>query len=197
MSRDYKTAGKRSNGNGRDSGTLMMGILIGLVLGLAIALAVAWYINKIPSPFVSGGTTAPASDTPAVIPPLTAPKGAPAGEKPRFDFYKILPGAEEPMTEQQLKDVQRKGTVADKEVFLLQAGAFQGASDADGLKARLALLGIEAVIQTAATPDKGTWYRVRIGPYASIDDLSAARETLKQNGIETTLIRVREGPATQ
>jgi cell division protein FtsN len=198
MSKDYKAASKRTNNDNRGSGTLMMGILIGLVLGLAIALAVAWYINKIPSPF-AGRAATPTGDAPVPGAP-SAPKtdAAPtAPSKPRFDFYKILPGAEEPMTEQQLKEAQRKGAVADKEVFLLQAGAFQNAPDADSLKARLALLGIEAAIQTATTPDKGTWYRVRTGPYAGIDELNTARANLKQNGIETTLIRVREAPASK
>jgi len=74
----------------------------------------------------------------------------------------------------------------------LQAGSFQSAPEADNLKARLALLGMEASIQTTVLPDKGVWHRVRIGPYTAVDDLNRARDTLKQNGIETTLIRVRD-----
>ncbi|MGH8701120.1 MAG: SPOR domain-containing protein, partial [Burkholderiales bacterium] len=76
--------------------------------------------------------------------------------------------------------------------FFLQAGAFQNAPDADSLRARLALLGIEARIQTATLPDKGEWHRVRVGPYTSVEELGRTRETLKQNGVETILIKVRE-----
>jgi cell division protein FtsN len=36
------------------------------------------------------------------------------------------------------------------------------------------------------------WHRVRIGPYTSVEELARTRDTLKQNGVETTLIRVRE-----
>jgi cell division protein FtsN len=198
MSKDYKATNKRSGGNnGRGTGMLMMGILIGLVLGLGIALGVAWYINKMPSPFTD--RTAPAAGTTAPTPALpAAPKAAatPAPDKPRFDFYKILPGAEEPMTDQQLQEAQRKGTVTGKEVFLLQEGAFQNAGDADSLKARLALLGIQATVETTNTPDKGTWYRVRTGPYAGLDEANSARATLKQSSIEATLIRVREAPTS-
>ena len=111
--------------------------------------------------------------------------------KPRFDFYKILPGNEEPATEQQLKDAQGKPAAA-KETFFLQAGAFQNAPEADNLKARLALLGIEANIQTITVPDKGVWHRVRLGPYSSVEELTRVRDTLKQSGIETTLIKARE-----
>ena len=112
--------------------------------------------------------------------------------KPRFDFYKILPG-EEPATDQQLKDAQKKATAtAARETFFLQAGAFPNAPDADNLKARLALLGIEATIQTTTVPEKGIWHRVRVGPYTSVEELNRTRDTLKQNGVETVLIKVRE-----
>ena len=57
---------------------------------------------------------------------------------------------------------------------------------------RLALLGIQATIQTTTLPDRGVWHRVRIGPYTRVEELNRARDTLKQNGVETTLIKVRE-----
>ena len=84
-------------------------------------------------------------------------KSAKAAEgKPRFDFYKILPGNEEPATDQQLKERSRSATATTaKETFYLQAGAFQNAPDADNLKARLALLGIEASVQTTTAAGQG------------------------------------------
>ena len=198
MSKDYKGPAKKPAGGKSGAGSLLVGILIGLLLGLGIALAVAWYINKMPTPFVNR----------AVPPQKSEPlKGAEAAKtedkagksadgKPRFDFYKILPGSEEPVTEQQFKEAQEKSSPAQvKEAFYLQAGAFQNAPDADNLKARLALLGIAAAVQTTTLPDKGVWHRVRVGPYTAIEDLNRARETLKQNGIETTLIKVRDTPA--
>ena len=198
MSKDYKGPNKKSGDDKGGAGSLLIGILIGLVLGLGIALAVAWYINKMPTPFVN-----------RAVPPIKSEplKGAglakaddqavkvPDG-KPRFDFYKILPGSEEPVTEQQFKEAQQKPSTAQaKEAFFLQAGAFQNAPDADTLKARLALLGVEATVQTTTLPDKGVWHRVRVGPYTAIEDLNRARDALQQNGIETTLIKVREAPA--
>ena len=194
MSKDYKRPEPKSRGG---SGSLLVGILIGLVLGLGIALAVAWYINKMPSPFHGERKATPPAKSDTAKSEKSAPKGedkaAKAGEKPRFDFYKILPGAEEPATDQQMKDAQKKSVAtASKEKFFLQAGAFQNAPDADNLKARLALIGVEAVIQTAAVPEKGTLHRVRVGPYTSVEELNRVRDTLKQNGIETALVKVRE-----
>jgi len=192
MTRDYKKAERRSGARGSGS-SFLFGMLVGLVLGLGIALAVAWYINKMPSPFLTRATPA-AKGEPAkgAAPGAARPEGKALEAKPRFDFYKILPGAEEPATEQQLKDAQRASTAAEREAFFLQAGAFQSAPDADNLKARLALLGVEATIQTTTLPDRGVWHRVRVGPYTSIEELNRTRDTLKQNGVETTLIKVRE-----
>ena len=199
MSKDYKGSNKKSGGGKPGAGSLLIGILIGLLLGLGIALAVAWYINKMPTPFLNRSVPSATSDTPKGATAETVKRdeksGKPPDGKPRFDFYKILPGSEEPVTEQQFKEAQQKPSTAPaREAFFLQAGAFQSAPDADNLKARLALLGMEAAIQTTTLPDKVVWHRVRVGPYTAINDLNRARETLKQNGIETTLIKVREMP---
>jgi len=190
MSKDYYRAEPAARSGGSQ---LLVGILIGLVLGLGIALGVAWYINKMPNPFLT--RTPPAKLEPAkpAAPAKGEDKTARAPEsKPRFDFYKILPGTEEPVTEPRAKDAGRKTAAAAGETFFLQAGAFQNPRDADTLRARLALLGIEAQIQTATLPDKGVWHRVRVGPYTSVEELGRTRDTLKQNGVETALIKVRD-----
>ena len=198
MTRDYKPASRIKASPSSGSGSsLLVGILIGLLLGLGIALAVAIYLNRVPGPFLSRGKSAePAAPTkPAnekVAPAPKAPEAtARADEKRRFDFYEILPGSETSGRGKPPSDNARPGTEA-KEIFYLQAGAFQGLADADNMKARLALLGIEASIQTAATADRGTLHRVRIGPFSKVDEVNRARETLKQNGIESTLIKGRE-----
>jgi cell division protein FtsN len=199
MSRDYKTAPKKSgSGTSFSVGAFLLGLLVGLLLGLGIALAVAWYVNKMPSPFVT--RVPPKADTAKTGPADTAKSGGEdkaavkgADGKPRFEFYDILPGAKEPGAEP--KDTGKGSTPAVKETFYLQAGAFQNAQDADNLKARLALLSYEASVQSASVPEKGTWYRVRLGPYANVEDLTRARDALKQNGIDTTLVKVRDADA--
>jgi cell division protein FtsN len=197
VSKDYKKA-QHNPGTRGTGGSLLVGILIGLVLGLSIALGVAWYINKMPSPFLVRSTP-PSKPTAKTEPrdPRAEERSAKATaeSKPRFDFYKILPGLEQPASDQQLRDAQK--AAAAHEAFFLQAGAFQSAPDADGLKARLALIGIEAAIQTATLPDRGVWHRVRIGPYTSVEDLNRARDTLRQNGYDTTLIKVQQAERTR
>jgi cell division protein FtsN len=152
---------------------------------------------KSPSPFLQ---KAPLADK---LPVLSNPQGSPTGipgsdvsDKPRFEFYKVL-------TDKQDKYIAVPSKPADKskaaerrqtdgyEPHLLQAGSFQNVGDAEKLKAKLALLGVEANVQSANIPDKGVWYRVRLGPYKTADEEKIARNFLKQNGVDSTPIRVQ------
>ena len=192
MSKDYKRPEPKPRGSGS---SLLVGILIGLVLGLGIALGVAWYINKMPSPFLERPPAVKSEPAKGAgpAPGMDGNKASKAPDgKPRFDFYKILPATEEPATDRTPKDAAKPAPAGVKETFFLQAGAFQNPADADNLKARLALLGVEASIQATTLPDKGVWHRVRVGPYTSVEELNRTRDALKQNGVDTTLIKVRE-----
>lgn len=200
MSRDYKPRTSRSSSEVK-GGSFLLGMVTGLVLGLAIAVGVAWYIYKTPRPFLAQGKPAESAVDKGAQAKADIAKpaiqGLPQAEeqqatKPRFEFYKILPGTEEPASEQEFRQSAQQPSLAD--LYFLQAGAFQNLAEADNLKAKLALLGMQASIQSTNLPDKGMWHRVRLGPYKSIEDLDRARSTLKQNGIDASLIKVRETP---
>lgn len=188
INRDYK-----SNAQGNKLGNPMItGIVIGILIGLAIALAVALYINSAPSPFRQ--PPPPAQAAPSGLAPKHAPAGKtatggkPEAEKNRFTYYDILPGSEQPVTEQEIK----QAPLSKQDQYYLQAGSFQTEVDANNLKAKLALIGVEAVIQTASVPDKGVWHRVRVGPFNDIEELNKARISLSQNGIQPSLIKILE-----
>lgn len=197
MTRDYKPQPRRSSsGGGRP---LLTGIVIGLFLGLGISLGVAVYIYRTPSPFVVRGNAAPPAPGPTLAAPApAAPEPAsPAKGKPRFEFYDLLTRNEEPVTEQEAHRAQESIPAAPAaapsiETYFLQAGAFQSQADAENLKAKLALLGAESSVQAINLPDKGTWYRVRLGPYSRVEEVSRVRQTLKDNGLDSSLIRLRE-----
>ncbi len=145
-----------------------------------------------------------------------ADKAAPAektrtGERPRFEFYQILPGEKE-VTERELKSARAAtppgpGTpqagakpgsspAAPKphsgEIYWLQAGAFSEEREADNLKAKIALTGLEATVRAVSIPEKGTLYRVRLGPYQSLDDANRNKATLSQNGVGAAIIRTAD-----
>jgi cell division protein FtsN len=161
---------------------------------LIVAIAVAFYVPSLTKSYrqPESQTTAPTAPPAKPAAKAAAPQAADS-KKPRFDFYNILPGTEEPVTEQEVK----QAPAGSKEQYFLQAGSFQNEADADNLKARLALMGVEATVQSATVPDKGVWHRVRVGPFPNIDDMSKARTTLAQNGIQASLIKVKEAPQGQ
>lgn len=74
--------------------------------------------------------------------------------------------------------------------FLLQAGSFRRQADADRLKGNLALRGLEARVESAAVGGQ-TVYRVRIGPYGSLDQVNQIRRELADDGIEAAAVRMR------
>jgi cell division protein FtsN len=186
----------------RSEGNFLAGMGVGVLVGLAVSLAIAFYLNRTPIPFMTAKPKQ--AEKNAAKPPAIAglPQGgaAPSGtaEKPKFDFYRILPGAEEPVTEKELRErLRQKGSPAgqqeaSKDVYFIQAGSFQNPSDADNQKARLAILGFESSVEPAHLPDKGTWYRVRMGPYAKLEEINKVRQALAQSGIDANLIKVKD-----
>jgi len=185
----------------RSGGGFLLGMFVGLLAGLAIALGIAFYLNKTPIPFLAQKAR-PAEKDASGKPPAIAglPQGssapAPAAEKPKFDFYKILPGSEEQVSEAELKaraKAAAKGQQeSSKDVYFIQAGSFQNPADADNQKARLAILGFESSVEPANLPDKGVWYRVRLGPYTKVEDINKVRQSLAQSGIEASLVKVKD-----
>jgi cell division protein FtsN len=199
----------------RSEGNFLAGMGVGVLVGLAISLGVAFYLNRTPIPFMTAAKPKQAekngtSAKPPAIAGLpqggASPAPAPAGaaEKPKFDFYRILPGAEEPVTEKEIRERERQQRAAtksassasqqqaSKDVYFIQAGSFQNPADADNQKARLAILGFESSVEPANLPDKGTWYRVRMGPYAKIEEINKVRQALAQSGIDASLIKVKD-----
>ena len=71
----------------------------------------------------------------------------------------------------------------------LQVGAYVNRQDAENQRARFAVLGYEAQIQSADVPEKGTVHRVRVGPYRDPDEAGKVRGELARQGIEVTVIK--------
>ena len=199
------------------AGGMLIGVFIGLVLGLGLAAAVAYYVMKSGNPY----QTTPTSRESAKELAKSGRSDPAASDKSRFDFYKILPGAEEPKVQAKAPEraTQDKATVeraaappdrADKappkqearaapeaparvakaaDRFWLQTGSFAAETDAEDLKARLAMAGWEAVVQSAAVPDKGTRYRVRLGPFDNTDELNRIKSELAKRGFDAAVIK--------
>ena len=111
---------------------------------------------------------------------------------PRFDFYTILPELEVAIPEEELIAASKKPTnknTADGIDYMLQAGSFRSLEQADRLKAKLALEGIVASIQTVRIKDSETWHRVRVGPIRDIATLNQTRKRLSDIGVPSIVIK--------
>ena len=185
MSRDYKPAPPKPE---RKPNPFLNGLIVGLLFGVAIAVGFTIYIKGGESPFSAKTETAVTVESGN---PVDTKKDAKADEAPtkdRFEYYNILPGNESKVTEQEIK--QLNNDAQPKEAYFLQVGAFKTEQEADNVKAKLALLGLEAIIQTATTPDHGVLHRVRVGPYADPSQLTKTRGDLVENGFKPDLIKV-------
>lgn len=210
----------------RAAGGTLLGIFIGMVIGLGLASAVAFYLMGGRSVYQSQVVARKdqresASDAARVGANDKSP------DKPRFDFYKILPGGEEPKiqpgkaplpapdralatraaeskaggapppavspkaAESAVEKVVSAEPVksARPDRFWLQAGSFTDQSDAENLKAQLALGGWQAVVQQGILADKSVRYRVRLGPYDNGEQLARVKNQLKQRGYDSAAIR--------
>lgn len=72
--------------------------------------------------------------------------------------------------------------------YLLQAGAFQASGDAEAVKAKIALLGLSARVESAQVKDR-TVYRVRMGPYGTASELAEAKRKLAGGGLPAMAIK--------
>lgn len=108
----------------------------------------------------------------------------------RFDFYKMLPESEvetESVTvyKSTPKDAKTRYT------YLLQAGSFRSAADAERMRAKLILLGLPNAKTSKSTGQNGTWYRVRVGPFDNRSLMNRAHDKLVRQQIQPMEIRLK------
>ena len=121
------------------------------------------------------------------------PEQAPAAvaeDKPKYDFYTALAEREVIIPDTEIREQTAKPEVqADAKVrYFLQLASFPQAEDADALKARLALSGVQVQISEVTVNGK-LWHRVRRGPFAAIAAADTAKRDLMQTNISSTLVR--------
>jgi cell division septation protein DedD len=197
---------------------LLIGLLVGLLIGIALSVGVALSVRKTASAFQEKAPSTPPLPAPLVpaMPKDDASKKAPdaggGGDmssetveqtpktdvnkktgKDRFTFYDILTEPEKGAETTEVKPVPEPAPLEPVETknggSYVQVGAFQTTEEADNMKAKLALLGMDAVIQKTTISGMGVVYRVRVGPYKNSDDMNQARAELAKNGIKSDPVK--------
>lgn len=189
---------RRSNNSRRNASTPgWVWMMFGLGLGLLVAIGV--YLRSPPAPTAAAtarNTVAPAPKPAAASPRSTAQAPAVTQEarENRFDFYEILPQFEVDVASpsgERGASARAPQPIAEPGRYLLQAGSFSAAADADRRQASLALLGIESQVQRV-TIDNNVFNRVRIGPTTDLDALNRTRRQLRDAGIEAVVMKAPE-----
>jgi cell division protein FtsN len=186
VARDYKPKRKQPGGF-----SPWLALSCGLGLGLAVA-AVVYLKDHRPDAPAAATVGKPARRHGHGMPDMSEGSDAVPEEPAKtYDFYDQLPKFEVVVPEKD-KDVRpdlkavpetRRGT------YVLQAGSYKTFADADRVRAKLALQGVESKVQKV-TVDNESWHRIRIGPISKLDDLNRMRTVLRKADVDVLVIRV-------
>ncbi len=192
------------------TGTFFFGGLIGFVAGLVVAGVIAIWVYQA-TPFRP--ETTPLSKLEPVKPKVEAKPTGRAGElakdENKADSERIVqPGTPSSMPSASPSapaapatppavaakpaskaDTEPAPSAEPRGRLWLQVGAYVNKQDAESQRARFAVLGYEAQIQSADIPDKGTVHRVRVGPYRDPEEAGKVRGDLARQGIEVSVVK--------
>lgn len=182
--------------NNAQYGGTILGFVLGLGAGLAIALAIAFYLSK-NTPQERPGVRAP--NLPMTIKPIATPTEGESASTEPVDLNKPLhgksssPAASDPIgdlvnSKKSAEGAQVAASPKGDAIYFLQIGAFAKRADADAQKANLAIQGIQTQL-SEVTADGNTLWRVRSGPYSSVEESNPARDKLNSLGFKPTLIK--------
>jgi len=187
MAKAHKTGRRRQAAPRRPRPTPWAWFAAGVAVGLVPSIVL--YVQPRPAPEA-------AAVAEAERPGAARAPAARGGPKPRFEFYTILPEKEVSVPESEINPPA--GTQPPPEAaprpgatYVIQVGSFRKATEADRLKASLALIGLEAEIQTVTVNGSETWHRVRLGPFTDLTALNAARARLREHDMKALVLRIR------
>jgi cell division protein FtsN len=106
----------------------------------------------------------------------------------KFDFYTLLKNTEIIVPNNQSSDSQDLEP-EENYSYLLQAGSFRVAGDAEALRVKLLLLNLTASVETVGLKSGDKWHRVLVGPYTDTSSMAFARAKLAENAIDSLLLK--------
>lgn len=176
------------------------GVLSGLFLAALLQLANISLLPNEDEPAQMQASTRSAAPSTRSSRPEPAPESPEANKaKPKFEFYDMLGNSADKPPSGRSNDPNQRNKSAyhdqnsDKEstattAYLLQAGAFATATDAESQRARITLLNLSAKVETGKKADGSAIYRIYVGPYQKRSAMERSRATLHSEGIETLVM---------
>jgi cell division protein FtsN len=179
-----------------EHGGTILGFILGLGVGLGVAFVIAFYLSK-NTPQERPGVRAPNLPLTIKSGPTPADGEAAAPTEP-LDLNKPLQGksaapaasAPDPIADlaNGKKPAEVAPTTKSDAIYFLQVGAFNKRADADAQKASLAIQGIQSQLSEISSEGNTLW-RVRVGPYNSVEESNPVRDKLNGMGIKPSVIK--------
>jgi cell division protein FtsN len=176
-------------------GGTILGFILGLGVGLGVAFVIAFYLSK-NTPQERPGVRAP--NLPLTIKPGPVSADGEVAAPEALDLNKPLqgksaaPAASTPDPIADLANGKKPVDVApaakSDAIYFLQVGAFNKRADADAQKASLAIQGIQSQLSEISSEGNTLW-RVRVGPYNSVEESNPVRDKLNSMGIKPSVIK--------
>jgi cell division protein FtsN len=187
MARDYKhTKSKGSSGV-----SAWGGFTIGLLIGLGVATAVYIYDRR-PGANINASGAPIGNEKDSTAGNAPTPDSAQSGDSgTEFDFYDMLPKQEVEVARDSTKPANGSsaaGAIDTPGSYVLQVGSYRNYVDADRVRAKLAIQGVESNIQKISI-DSDVWHRVRIGPINNLNKLEDTRRKLREAQIDALVIK--------
>ena len=190
MPKDYKNIKSTKKAKPGSNSSQLKSFFAGLTVGLCVAIIVYFYQHDL------GKQTQIIQPRVTVETPEPEPSQTDDTPPPSFDFYQILPNMEVNVSEWEAEQgeniEEHTEPSAEKHgIYILQIGSFKQYDAADEVKAKLALMGIEADIQRVVINGKDIRHRVRVGPYRDSEKLSMVRQQLTENSLNYMLLKLK------
>ena len=176
----------------------VLSFFFGLAIGLVIAAYLAFYVTKTPVPFadkLDGYKKTPEviklSEEESNVVVKIAPSDMSIFIPEKTERDESQPSFEplEKIVENAKLDQPNLSSNEQNKSFFLQVGAFRKVKEADRMRAKLAFLGFEASIYKKNK--KGNlFFRVRLGPYNSLEELNGTKKRLSENRIKSHAVLV-------
>lgn len=107
-----------------------------------------------------------------------------------FDFYSVLPDIEQVMPDDLPESVPTRPDA--NLLYYVQAASFRQQTDAEKLRARLALKGFKSITQARTSEETGTFFRVRLGPYPDRRKAKTVKNQLQRVGVRPMVYSVKK-----
>lgn len=206
-----------NNPRSQRGGTLL-GFVLGLVIGLAVALGVAMYVTKVPTPFSNknqsrsaeqdavenqknkdwnpNGALQPKAAASAPEPGVVTPTPMPAVVPVESAKPEVKPAVQaDPLgdlakSKAGLSTPPASNSATEPFTYFIQVGAYRSIGEAEGQKARMALMGLDAKVSEREQAGR-TVYRVRLGPFEDKASAERLHAKLDAGNVENTIVRIQ------